>query len=189
MSTPVLAAEKSSNFLVPNATLLVELVAFLVILWILGRFVVPPIQRAITERGEAIRAQFEEAREAKERAEAAEAEYKAALERVRAEAAQIREEAREQGRQLIEEQKAKAQAEADRELTHGHQHLTTERNSLAQELRAGVGELGVELASRIVGESLADEAREARWVEEFLALGDVAAAEPSVSAAKSGESV
>jgi len=166
-STTVLAAE--SNFLVPNATILVELFAFLIMLWVLGRFVVPPVQRAITERQELIRAQFDEAREAKERAEAAEATYQRSLEETRARASQLREEARAQGRQIIDETRAKAQAEADRELAHGRQHLSTERDSLARELRVGVGELAVELAGRIIGESLTEEAREAGWVERFLA--------------------
>ncbi len=167
MSTTFIAAE--SNFLVPNATLLVELVAFLLILGVLGRYVVPPIQRAISERQELIRAQFEEAHQAKERAEAAEAEYQAALDRTRAEAAQIREEARAKGRQALDEARAKAQDEADRELAHGRQHLTSERDSLARELRSGIGELAVELAGRIVGESVVERAREAGWVEDFLA--------------------
>ncbi len=166
MSPPVLAAEQS-NFLVPNATFLVELVAFIVILWVLSRFVVPPVQRAITGRQELIRAQFEEAHQAKERAEAAEAAYKAALDKTRAKATQIREGARAKGRQILDDARAKAQEEADRELLHGRQHLATERDSLVREVQVGVGELGVALASRIVGESLAEDAERAGWVEGF----------------------
>lgn len=170
MSTTVLAAQ--SNFLVPNATLLVELVAFLIILWVLGRFVVPPIQRAITERQERIQAEFDEARKAKERAEQAEAAYKAMLDETRAEGSRIREEARAKGRKGIEAAQAKAQEEADRELVHGRQHLTTERDLLVREVRAGVGELAVNLAGRIVGQSVADEPRTQELVEQFLAEAD-----------------
>jgi len=170
MSTTVLAAE--SNFLIPNATFLVELVAFIIILGVLGRYVVPPIQRAIVERQERIQAEFDEARDAKERAEQAEAEYKASLDEARAEASRIREEARAKGRQIIEEQQAKAQQEAGRELAHGRQHLTTERDLLVREVRAGVGELAVALAGRIVGQSVADEARTQELVEQFLAQAD-----------------
>ncbi|MGB9376722.1 MAG: F0F1 ATP synthase subunit B [Mycobacteriales bacterium] len=173
MSTTVIAA--GSNFLVPNATFLVELVAFLILLSVLGRYIVPPLQRAVMERQELIRKQFEEAREAKERAEAAEAAYKASLERARAEGSQIREEARTQGREIIEAAQAKAQEDADRELVHGRQHLTTERDALARELRAGVGQLATDLAGRIVGESLADDARVGELVEEFQAEETTAA--------------
>jgi len=166
----VLAAE--SNFLVPNATFFVEVVAFGIILGVLWRYVIPPIQRAIVERQERIQAEFDEARDAKERAEQAEAEHKASLDEARAEASRIREEARAKGRQIIEEQQTKAQQEADRELAHGRQHLTTERDLLVREVRAGVGELAVALAGRIVGQSVADEARTQELVEQFLAQAD-----------------
>ncbi len=45
----------ASNFLVPNATFLVELVAFGIIIWILAKFVIPPVNRAMTARQDAIR--------------------------------------------------------------------------------------------------------------------------------------
>lgn len=179
MTTTVLAAD---NFLIPNGTFLAELVLFGLLFGVVWRFVVPPIQRAVSERQELIRAQFEEARQARERAEAAEADYQRSLAEARAQAAQIREEARANGRQVVEDARAKAQAEADRELVHGRQHLTTERDSLVRDLRAGVGELAVDLASRIVGESLADEVRAAGWVEEFLSQADASTGAPSVSA-------
>lgn len=179
MTTIVLAQE---NFLIPNGTFLAELVLFGLLFGVVWRFVVPPIQRAMRERQELIRAQFDEAREAQERAEAAEADYQRTLDEARAQAAQIREEARAKGRQVVEEARAKAQAEADRELVHGRQHLTAERDSLVRDLRGGVGDLAVDLASRVVGDSLADEARDAGWVEEFLSQADASTAAPPVSA-------
>jgi len=190
MSTTTLAAQ--NNFLIPNATFLVEMVAFFVILGVLWRYVVPPIQRATSERQETIKTQFEEARAATERAETAEAEYKASLARARVQAARIREEARTQGRRIIDEMRAKAQSEADRELQHGRQHLTSERDALVRELREETGDLAVDLAGRIVGESLAGEARVARSVEQFLAetgppsSGAPRAEEPA--SARAGES-
>ena len=57
--------EAASNFLVPNATFLVELLAFIVILWILGKYVVPPINRAISDRQASIKKEFDEAEAAK----------------------------------------------------------------------------------------------------------------------------
>ena len=40
----------TSNFLVPNGTFWVELFAFAIIVYILGRYVVPPINKAMTDR-------------------------------------------------------------------------------------------------------------------------------------------
>ena len=87
----------ASNFLVPNGTFFVELIAFGIIVWILAKFVIPPINRAMTARQEAIREEFAELDEAKDDAHKAEEEFKALIADARHEAAKIREEAREQG--------------------------------------------------------------------------------------------
>jgi F-type H+-transporting ATPase subunit b len=68
---------------------------------------------------------------------------------------------------------ARAREESDRIIAAGREQLTAERNTIVRELRAEVGEIAVDLASRIVGESLADEARRRGTVERFLAeLGE-----------------
>jgi F-type H+-transporting ATPase subunit b len=51
-------AEKTNNFLVPNGTFFVELIAFAIIVFILGKYVIPPINKAMTARQDAIRKQF-----------------------------------------------------------------------------------------------------------------------------------
>jgi F-type H+-transporting ATPase subunit b len=51
--------------------------------------------------------------------------------------------------------------------------LQTERQTIVRQLRAEIGSLAVELAGRIVGESLEDEARRRGTVTRFLEeLGD-----------------
>ena len=62
--TRVLAAEENSNFLVPNATFFVELLLFLIILFIFYRFIVPPLTRAMKEREEMNRKQAQDREEA-----------------------------------------------------------------------------------------------------------------------------
>ena len=157
-----------SNFLVPNATFFVELIAFLVLLFLLGKFVVPPINRAMTARQDAIREQFAELDEAKSEASAAEEEFKAQIADARHEAARIREEAREQGAAIIAEMREQAQVEAARIVEHAHAQIEADRKAAAASLRAEVGDLATTLAGRIVGESLDDEARQNRVVDRFL---------------------
>src|SRR6476661_5350793 len=110
----------ASNFLVPNGTFWVELIAFAVMFAILAKFIVPPINRAMTARQEAIRAQFAELDEAKSEAHAAEEEFKSQIADARHEAARIRVEAREQGAAIIAEMREQAQAEAQRIVEHAH---------------------------------------------------------------------
>jgi F-type H+-transporting ATPase subunit b len=169
MLADVLAATpKTNNFLVPNGTFIFELFAFFVILGILRRWVVPPINKAMTARQEMIRKQIDDGREAKERLEAAEKEYKAALVETRTDAARIRDEARAQGQAIIEELRQRAQEEADRVAVREQGRLEAERQQIIAQLRTEVGQIAVDLASRIVGESLADDARQHRIVERFI---------------------
>ena len=73
----------TSNFLIPNATLIVELVAFLVVLAFIGRYVLPYLKKALDERAALIGSQLAAADEAKADANAADAQRRAALEEAR----------------------------------------------------------------------------------------------------------
>ena len=157
-----------SNFLVPNATFFVELAAFALLLFLLAKYVIPPINRAMTARQDAIRAQFQELDEAKSEAHAAEEEYKSQLADARHEAARIREEAREQGAAIIAEMREQAQTEAARIVEHAHAQIEADRKAAMASLRNEVGTLATTLAGRIVGESLDDDVRQNRVVDRFL---------------------
>jgi F-type H+-transporting ATPase subunit b len=157
-----------SNFLVPNATFFVELFAFALLLFLLAKYVIPPINRAMTRRQDAIREQFAELDEAKSEANAAEEEFKSQIADARHEAARIREEAREQGAAIIAEMRAQAQTEATRIVEHAHTQIEADRKAALASLRSDVGTLATTLAGRIVGESLDDDARQSRVVDRFL---------------------
>jgi F-type H+-transporting ATPase subunit b len=165
-STPVVPM--ASNFLVPNGTFIVELIAFATIVWILGKWVIPPINGAMTRRQEAIRTEFAELDEAKADARKAEEDYKAQLNDAKHEAARIREEAREHGAQIVQEAREKAQAESARIVEHAHTQIEADRKAAFTSLRSDVGSLATTLAGRIVGESLDDDERQNRVVERFL---------------------
>ena len=161
--------EGTSNFLIPNGTFFVELGAFALLFYFLAKYVIPPINDAMTRRQEAIRQEFAELEEAKSEARGAEDEFKAQIADARKEAARIREEAREQGAAIIAEMREQAQSEAGRIVEHAHAQITAERQQALASLRAEVGALATSLAGRIVGESLEDDERSARVVDRFLA--------------------
>lgn len=165
MARPMAAA----NFLVPNATFVVELLVFVVILVLLGRYVLPKINGALAERQRAIRRQFDEAAQAKAKAEAAESQYTTQLVEARHEAARIREEAREEGAAIIAEMREQAQAESARIVKHAQLTIDAERQQVVQQLRTQVGTMATTLAGRIVGESLENDERRNRTVERFIA--------------------
>ena len=178
----------SSNFLIPNGTFIAELVGFVIIVIVLGRTLVPRINQALAERQEMIRRSYSDAEEAKARLDAAEAEYRELIASARADAARQREEAREEGAQILADLRAQAQVESERIRQAAQQQLEAERSRTVEALRAEVGTLAVELAGRVVGEALTDDARQRRVVERFLSDVESRAGEAAGSAA-AGEQV
>jgi F-type H+-transporting ATPase subunit b len=159
----------SSNFLVPNATFIVEFIAFLLILAILARYVVPPLQRVLGTRQEMIRKQVADSEEAKEKLAEAEQRFQQALTEARTEAAQIRENARAESQRTIEDLRAEATEERARIMARGDEMLAAQRASIVRDLRAEIGTLAVDLAQKIVDQRLTDDAQVSATVDAFLA--------------------
>lgn len=162
-------ASAESNFLVPNGTIIFEIIAFAILIFILAKYVIPPVNKGLTDRQENIRQQFADAEKAKTEAEEEKEAYRAQIADARQEASRIREEAKEQGAQIIAEMRTQAQTEADRITTHAHAQIEAERSQALAQLKGEVGSIATQLAGRIVGESLDDEARQKRTVERFIA--------------------
>lgn len=164
-----LAAGSSTNPLIPSATeLILGLIGFVVIFGALYKVLMPRLQQTLNERTETIEGGIERAEEAQAEARRLQEQHQAQLAEARHEAARLREEAREQGAQIIAEMREQAQAEAARLLEAAHAQIDTDRQQALAALRRQVGELSVELAGRVVGESLTDEARQSRVVDRFL---------------------
>ncbi|MFS0704072.1 F0F1 ATP synthase subunit B [Cellulomonas sp. 179-A 9B4 NHS] len=132
------------------------------------RYVLPKFQAVLDERTRRIEGGIAQAETAQAEAAAALAENQQLLADARAEAARIREEARAEGGQIKAEARTQAQEEAARILENAQRQIDAERQQAAVSLRADVGELATQLASKIVGESLEDEARRSRVVDRFL---------------------
>src|SRR3712207_2826259 len=141
----ILAAESENPLLPPVGEIIIGLIAFGLVLFVMFKFVAPRFEQVFRARREAIEGGIE-------RAEAMQAEAKAALEQYRAQLAEAREEA--------------AQV---RNVARGEEQLTTQRQQIVHELRGQIGTLAVDLAGRVVGESLADDARRSGTVDRFLA--------------------
>jgi F-type H+-transporting ATPase subunit b len=163
------AAEQLQNPLVPNLTeLIVGAVTFGIIFFALWKVLIPRLNKTLAERTDKIEGGLERAEEAQAEANATLARYREQLAEARHEAARLREEAREQGAQIIAEMREQAQAEGRRLVEAAHAQIEADRQQALQSLKAEVGGLAVDLASRVVGESLTDEARQRRVVERFL---------------------
>ena len=164
-----LAAEEKVNPLVPHtAELVVGAVAFSLLFIVLRKFVVPMFEKAFEARTQAIQGGIERAEKAQAEAQRALTQYTEQLSKAQSEAQTLREEARVQGAAIIEDLRAKAQEEAARITAAAHASIEAERQQAVTSLRNEVGALAVELASKIVGEALDDQARQSRIVDRFL---------------------
>jgi F-type H+-transporting ATPase subunit b len=165
----VLAAEEAHNPLLPIwSEVILSLIVFGILFFAVRKYVVPNFEKAYAERTAAIEGGLQAAETKQAEADAKMAELEKQLGDARHEAARIREDAREQGAAIIAEMREQAQAEAARIVEHAHTQIEAERQHAVTSLRTEVGTLATSLAGRIVGESLDDDARQARVIERFL---------------------
>lgn len=167
----VLAAteETTHNPLLPETYDIVWSIVCLVIVgFVFWKLVLPKFQKVLADRTEQIEGGIQKAEDAQAEAKAALEQYRAQLAEARTEAAQIREEARTQGQQIIADMKVQAQDESDRIVAAGHSQLVAQRQQIVAELRSDLGKTAVDLAEKVIGESLADDVKRAGTVDRFL---------------------
>lgn len=170
MSNALIAAEGATNPIgLPWGEVVIAAVCFLILILVLRKFAWPMFEKAYADRTAAIEGGIAKAEQAQADAAAALEQYNQQLATARDEAAKIREEARTAAQAIRQDLQVQAQAESDRIVANGRAQLEAARQQILEELRADLGRTSVELASKIVGESLADEARQQRTVERFLA--------------------
>ena len=159
----------STNPLLPSwPEFIIGTILFVLVFGFLARLALPRIQATLADRTDKIEGGLQRADEAQEEAKQLLEQYRQQLAEARHDAARLREEAREQGAQIIAEMREQAQAEARRVTEAAQAQIQAERQQALTSLRTEVGTLATELASRIVGESLADQARQSRMVDRFL---------------------
>jgi F-type H+-transporting ATPase subunit b len=173
-----LAQSGTQNPLVPNLTeVITGLIAFFIVFGVISKLLLPRIQQTLQERTDAIEGGLHRAEEAQAEAARLLDQYKAQLAEARHEASRLREQAKEEGAQIKAELRAEGEAEKQRLVESARAQIDADRQQALTSLRAEVGSLSVALASRIVGESLQDEARQRRTVDRFLGELEEQAAE------------
>lgn len=140
-----------NNFLIPNGTFFVVLAIFLVVLAVISTFVVPPIMRVLRERENMVTKTLADNKQSAEQFAAAEADYEQKMAVARVEASAVRDDARAEGRKVLEELRSRADGEVAATLQRASEQLKREGDALAEELRARVETLSATLASRVLG--------------------------------------
>jgi F-type H+-transporting ATPase subunit b len=165
----ILAATAEHNPILPLwQEIVVGSVAFGLLCFVLMKFVFPRMEQTFQARVDAIEGGIKRAETAQAEANKVLEQYRAQLAEARTDAAKIRDDARADAEGIRQDVLAKAREESDRIISLGKEQLAAERQTIVRELRAEIGTLAVDLAGKIVGESLADEARRRGTVERFL---------------------
>src|SRR4051794_35110386 len=187
----ILAAEAHNPLIPPVGEIIVGTITFGILFFVLARFVWPRFEQVFRARREAIEGGIERAEAMQAEARAALEQYRAQLAEARTEAAQIRDQARAEGQQILEELRTQAQEESARILARGEEQLAASRQQVVNQLRGEIGALAVDLAGRVVGESLEDQARRSGTVDRFLDQldGMAAGASPDGRGGATGSSV
>lgn len=155
-------------FLPAGYDLLWSAVILVIIAAVFYKLVLPRMNKVLDERSALIEGGIEKAEAAQKQADEALAQQQQLLAEARADAAQVREEARAEGNAIVQDLKVKASEESARISETARRQIEAERQSASVALRTEVGSLATELASKIVGESLEDSARQSRVVDRFL---------------------
>lgn len=169
----------ASNFLVPNSTFIVELIAFLLVLAALRKWVLPYVNTALTDRQNTIRQALEDAEEAKRRAAEAEAEYRRALDEARTQARRVIEEANKLGEDLRSEARERAEQEYQRILSRAQGDIDSSVRRATEELRGQVGDLVVGVVERVIGQTLDAAAQRALIDRTILEVEESVAGSPA----------
>lgn len=106
--------------------LALQLVAFLILVWILGKFVYPVFLRIIDERQAKIDESVKAAADAAQQAEKAETAVEDALKQARKEAADIVATAKSEAVQMVEKAENSAKTRADRIVAEAHEDIQKE---------------------------------------------------------------
>jgi F-type H+-transporting ATPase subunit b len=141
--------------------------AFLILLVLMYRTVWPSVDKAFKDRRANIEGKLEEAEREREEADQLLEQYRERLRDAEDETQRILDEARANAERVRRELRAKAEEEAGRELERARQVIRSERDQAISQLRNEVGTLAVELATRVVGDSL-DRERQLRLVDQYI---------------------
>ena len=155
----------------------------IVVLWfVFAKFVSPMFEKMYQDRASQIEGGLMRAQQAEADAAALRKQYQEQLEAANADAARVREEAKANAAAVVAQMREQTAQESARRLDAARAQIAAERAAAADQLRQEVGGLATTLAGRIVGESLADDAKARQTVDRFL---DDLAAQPAHAGAAS----
>ncbi len=151
-----------------NATLLGQLITFIILVWFTMKYVWPPITSAISEREKKIADGLEAAERGKRELELAEHKALDIVHEAKQSASHIVDLAHKRSVQLVDEAKENAREEGKRILEQANEEFEREVSQTKEALRMRLAGLAVAGATRIIKRNL-DATAQANLLDDFIA--------------------
>ncbi len=150
------------------STFIGQLVGFAVIVWLIWRYVVPPVRKLMTDQQNTVRQQLADSSAAADRLAEASRAHTKAKEDASAEARRLTEEAQSDAKRIGEQLREQAESDAERIKQQGARQAELLRSQLVRQLRQDVGAESVRQASDLVRGYVAEPGQQSATVDKFL---------------------
>ncbi len=144
------------------------IVAFGLLLFILGKFVWPPILRALHERESAIENSLHQAEAARRDMESLKFSNEQLLKEAKEERDALMRDARKVREKMIEDARVKASEESDRLIESAREKIQHEKMAAIVELKNVVANLSVEIAQKLIQKELSDPAESRDLIDKSI---------------------
>jgi F-type H+-transporting ATPase subunit b len=158
----------NSNFRVPDGTFIAELIAFLIILGIIAKYILPPLNRAMQARQEEIRTSLAAADAARAEADETRAQRQEILEEARTKARDIVSAANTTAERSVAQAEERGQQEYDRLLRAAETEIGLAKQRAVDEVSAQLGALALSVARQVIGREI-DAASHRDLIDEAVA--------------------
>jgi len=141
---------------------------FLLLLFLLQRFAWGPIMKAVRSREDTIRNALDSAEKAREEMKVLQADNEIILRKAREERDKIIRDARTATERMLTEAKEKSQSEADAMVKRAKELIEREKNTAIAEVKREVASLAIEVASKVVSETLKSDDEQQKLIGRYL---------------------
>lgn len=132
-------------------TLILQIVAFLILVWLLGKFVYPWLMKSVDERQASIEAGAKAAEAAQEKAAKAQEDVTKLLSEARSEAGDIVSTAKKEAAAAVEAAETKAKLHADAIVSSAHEQIEKDVLAAKKTLRDETIDLVAEATEKVIG--------------------------------------
>ena len=150
------------------STFIGQLVGFAAIVFLVVRYVVPPVRRLMAARQDTVRQQLKDAATAADRLTESTTAHSRAVEAAKSEAERVVEEAQTDAGRIVEQLRAQADVDSERITVQGGRQVDLLRTQLSRQLRMELGHEAVRQAGELVRSYVADSAQQSATVDRFL---------------------